>query len=192
MNADIQLSDTHPHGTPAGFSEGCHGSHCPAVMACRDVHRRYVGDFSFKRRFDAGVTLVQIMAQDAEEAAQERLKARQDTRVKRAQKRRSQGNAANLRLAVRLIPEPVLRQNLADGLTDQQIADLHQLERAQITKMRSYLHLPCNPARRSGAEAIALVRTVAHLSNEDAAKELGLSIEYIRKRRRDIRLEDAA
>lgn len=30
MNADIQLSDTHPHGTPAGYLQGCHGSHCPA------------------------------------------------------------------------------------------------------------------------------------------------------------------
>lgn len=192
MNADIQLSDTFPHGTTAGYLQGCHGSHCPAVMVCRDVHRRYVGDFSFKRRFDAGVPLVQIMAQDAEEAAQEALKAREATRVKRARKRRSQGNTTNLKPAERLIPETVLRQNLADGLTDQQIADLHQLERPQVTNMRSYLHLPCNPARRSGAEAIALVRTVAHLSNEEAATELGLSIEYIRKRRRDIRIEDAA
>ncbi len=39
--------DDFPHGTPDGHRAGCRTSACPAALPCRDVYRRYAGDYSF-------------------------------------------------------------------------------------------------------------------------------------------------
>ncbi len=71
------LDDSIPHGTPHGYAEGCRGPACPAVISCRDVHRRYSGDWGFKRLIDAGVSLEEILEREAAEraAARQRRKA---------------------------------------------------------------------------------------------------------------------
>lgn len=65
MHAVDLIEDAFPHGTVAGYRAGCRGAVCPAPLACRDVQRRYAGDFGFKRLVDAGVPLEEILARDA-------------------------------------------------------------------------------------------------------------------------------
>ncbi|GLJ78651.1 hypothetical protein [Microbacterium imperiale] len=62
--ADL-IEDAFPHGTVDGYRAGCRGAVCPAPLACRDVQRRYAGDYSFKRLVDAGVPLEEILRRDA-------------------------------------------------------------------------------------------------------------------------------
>ncbi|MCE7483318.1 hypothetical protein AB0O87_14805 [Microbacterium sp. NPDC076768] len=59
------LDDSFPHGTPNGYRRGCRTAACPALIPCRTVHTRYVGDFSFARLFDAGTPLTEILERDA-------------------------------------------------------------------------------------------------------------------------------
>ncbi len=65
MSAFDLLDDTFPHGTVEGHRRGCRGAACPAPLACRDVKRRYDGDYGFKRQIDAGVPLEEILRRDA-------------------------------------------------------------------------------------------------------------------------------
>lgn len=67
MSAFDLLDDSFPHGTVDGHRRGCRGATCPAPLACRDVKRRYDGDYGFKRQVDAGVSLVEILRRDAAE-----------------------------------------------------------------------------------------------------------------------------
>ena len=59
------LDDSFPHGTPNGYRRGCRTAACPALIPCRTVHTRYVGDFSFARLFDAGTPLTETLERDA-------------------------------------------------------------------------------------------------------------------------------
>ncbi|HQZ36114.1 MAG TPA: hypothetical protein PK020_16930 [Ilumatobacteraceae bacterium] len=59
------LDDSFPHGTPTGYRQGCRTAACPAVIPCRTVYTRYVGDFTFARRLDAGMSLAEILELDA-------------------------------------------------------------------------------------------------------------------------------
>lgn len=68
MSRTLDILETIPHGTPAGYRQGCRTAACPAPLACRDVYRRYSGDLSFKRALDAGEPLADILAREAEEA----------------------------------------------------------------------------------------------------------------------------
>lgn len=54
-----------PHGTIQGFNDGCRGGQCPAVMECRTVHMRYSGDYSFRKRIDAGMSVSEIVEIEA-------------------------------------------------------------------------------------------------------------------------------
>lgn len=64
MSAADQLEDTFPHGSLEGYHRGCKGSRCAGLISCRDVYRRYAGDFGFKRAIDAGTPLEEIIRQD--------------------------------------------------------------------------------------------------------------------------------
>lgn len=65
MSTTLDLYDpAFPHGTVDGYRSGCRGSQCGALIACRDVYRRYQGDFSFRRLVDAGMTAAEIIARD--------------------------------------------------------------------------------------------------------------------------------
>jgi len=59
-----------PHGTVQGFNEGCRGSQCPAPVECRTVHMRYSGDYGFRKRIDAGMSVSEIVEIEAAAVAE--------------------------------------------------------------------------------------------------------------------------
>lgn len=69
MRAADRLGDDFPHGTVDGYRGGCRDANCPAPLACRDVYRRYSGDYSFRRLVDQGIPLEDILAREDEERA---------------------------------------------------------------------------------------------------------------------------
>lgn len=69
MGAADRLEYGFPHGTVDGYRGGCRDGNCPAPMACRDVYRRYSGDFGFRRLIDAGIPLEEILRRDEAERA---------------------------------------------------------------------------------------------------------------------------
>lgn len=66
MSANIIHDPNFPHGTPTGYTNGCRGSHCPNRITCRTVHMRYVGDYTFRKQFDAGLSAAQIVKREQE------------------------------------------------------------------------------------------------------------------------------
>jgi len=70
------IDDSFPHGTPRGYADGCRSAACPAVISCRDVHRRYSGDWGFRKLVDAGLSLEEILAKEAADKAAARERAR--------------------------------------------------------------------------------------------------------------------
>lgn len=89
------LDDSFPHGTPNGYRRGCRTAACPALIPCRTVHTRYVGDFSFARLFDAGTPLAEILERDA--AARD--EARQSDKIAAREERDAAAAAARPRRA---------------------------------------------------------------------------------------------
>ena len=89
------LDDSFPHGTPNGYRRGCRTAACPALIPCRTVHIRYVGDFSFARLFDAGTPLAEILERDA--AARD--EARQSDKIAAREERDAAADAARTRRA---------------------------------------------------------------------------------------------
>ncbi|MGC5225177.1 hypothetical protein ACPW96_21620 [Micromonospora sp. DT81.3] len=77
------LDDSFPHGTPGGFAAGCRGAACPALITCRELHKRYSGDWTFKRLVDAGVSLEEILSREAAERAGIRERDRSAARTVR-------------------------------------------------------------------------------------------------------------
>lgn len=101
--ADL-ISDTVPHGIPDGHRAGCRTSACPAALPCRDVYRRYAGDYSFRRLFDAGVPLADIVA--ADDAAREDVAKRDRAANRAARKRTAQVPAPATTRPTRAAPAP--------------------------------------------------------------------------------------
>lgn len=184
MNADIITSATHPHGTPAGYLAGCRGSHCPSVLSCRDVHRRHSGDFTFRRMFDSGVSVAEIVAQE-EAAARAVAEAERAARRVPPKPKVDRRPAANRAKAKPLIPRDQLAGLLAEGLTDRQIAERLGLERRQVTHTRNNAGMERNPDQKgSRLPSIDLrLHEVEGLSDEDAAVFLNRTARYIHRRR---------
>jgi len=80
MSAADLLEDSFPHATPAGYTLGCRGGHCPGReqhgMSCSEARTRYHGDWAFRRLVEQGATAVElgefVAAQRAAEAASDR------------------------------------------------------------------------------------------------------------------------
>lgn len=184
MNADTLFSPTFPHGTPDGYGRGCHGSHCPAVIPCRVVYRRYAGDYSFRKMIDAGDSLEVILERDAEAArvARDALKRRPGPRAKaKPGDRRAEAN--RLRGGQPLIPRDTLKALIDEGLTDRQIAERLGLARRQVAGTRNNAGFPPNRDQKGAPGIDALLPTVAHLPLEEAAAALGRKPSYIKRRR---------
>lgn len=156
MNAAILHDTTFPHGSPDGFTAGCHGAHCPAPVACRDVYRRYNGDWSFRKKIDAGATPVDIVAEEAERervAAEEERAARR--KAKARQRPKSQPKPKRSTYPRRQITGPTTHLQVAvtemhaQGLTDSEIGEKLGKNREQIRSTRRHLELPLNPAKRT-------------------------------------------
>jgi len=141
MTADILSDPNHPHGTVEGFAKGCRGSHCPAPMACRDVHFRYQGDYGFRKAYDAGTTPEQI-AQRADGTKQGRTR-------RGTTKSASTGPLAPVTDLQRRVWDLVVNK----GRTDRQIADVIHRTRDQAAGIRKSLRLTANPASRTPASA---------------------------------------
>lgn len=132
MNADILSDPSHPHGTTEGFAKGCRGSHCPAPMSCRDVHFRYQGDYGFRKKLDAGMTLTEIAESErpavkvvARHPAKEKVKPEPKGRAK--SKHRDS-----------------VRELHAEELLDCEIAEKIGLSRRQVASIRIALKLPAH------------------------------------------------
>jgi hypothetical protein len=73
--ADIYAEDF-PHGTPAGFTQGCRGSKCAnhgsEWPTCKEANLRYQGDYVYRRRVDAGMTLAELRTADQRDAVNSR------------------------------------------------------------------------------------------------------------------------
>ena len=61
------------HGTPAGYTTlHCRGSQCEAPISCTQARIRYVGDYQYMRRVDAGMTPQEIANIELVEAVEAR------------------------------------------------------------------------------------------------------------------------
>ncbi|MFI8593763.1 hypothetical protein ACIGCK_04945 [Microbacterium sp. NPDC078428] len=202
MNAADLLDDGFPHGTPDGYRTGCHGSACPAPIACRDVYRRYQGDYAFKRALDGGATAVEILAaeeaeredvrrRDREAARQARAAETQAARVKRARAPKPPRPSALDRFG------PEIARLHGEGLLDPAIASELGMSRSQVGVLRRQLGLA--PHRRQyRPPRVARPRVdrrpdVARLHGEgfrdDAiAERLGLARAYVAVLRRELLL----
>lgn len=109
------MTDPHspgfPHGTPAGFDAGCRSGACSGAVlsgiTCRDAKRRYVGDWTFRRRVDAGMAPAEILALEAAEVEAERV-ARAAAKAAALAAARAEAKAA--KAAVRKPRVPYIRE----------------------------------------------------------------------------------
>lgn len=134
MTADIITDATFPHGTPNGYNLGCHGSHCPSVITCRNVHLRYNGDWAFRRQINAGMTLAEIIAAETPEQPVRARKAAPapvtQTRKPKTPQRPSGSVHAD-----------TVRELHAQGMLDKDIAAHIGIGRRQVTTIRDTLGL---------------------------------------------------
>lgn len=75
----IILDEPLEHGTPAGYKAGCKGiGGCDpdAPWTCAQAMQRYRGDWTFKRRVDAGMTPAEIAELEAAERREQRMRTR--------------------------------------------------------------------------------------------------------------------
>lgn len=201
MSADILSNPTFPHGTKAGFQSGCHGSHCPGVMTCRDVHTRYQGDYAFRKLIDAGATPEQIVDQErrtakaAEEAAQAALAAKRSrTQVQARERANAAGKEA--RAARRATPRTPgeartdLQRQVVEyhsrGLTDREIGERIGRTRDQASATRFHLGLKANPGKTTNDRIREL--HAQGLDDIQIARALGKRDEYINACRRRMNL----
>jgi DNA-binding CsgD family transcriptional regulator len=168
-----------PHGTPDGFRKGCHGSHCPATIACRDAHRRYQGDWLFRTRIDKGWTVEQIHAQEEQDRAADRLKLRLEARRGRKRPKPAERPTRTVAPEKLLIPRDVLTQMHGQGMTDAQIGAALGFTRKQVYDARSTLGLPLNRGIHNSTQrsSAAHVRELCQqgLTDKQIAERLGLS-----------------
>lgn len=135
MNADILHDGNFPHGTPNGYNLGCHGSHCPSAIPCRDVHTRYRGDWAFRKQVDAGMTPAQIIEQEHAHPAPATVPGK-NTR-NRQYTRRTPGTANTP-------TQKAIKALLDQGLTDTEIAEHLGKTRDQVCSSRRFMQLPAN------------------------------------------------
>ena len=160
MSALDMLEDGFPHGTVDGYTAGCRTNHCPAPIRCAVFKRRYDSDYGFRKRVDAGWTVEQIAAADAEAAAvalaaeraardaqrqaERRTRQAENSRAHRARKPGSGGAGKAWR------PEELeqIRTMHAAGDSDADIAKALGRPVTSTRDRRDGLGLPRNPKRR--------------------------------------------
>lgn len=200
-----------PHGTVDGYRRGCHGSLCGAVIACRDVYRRYQGDFTFRRQIDAGVPVEEIYARDAEAAEttrqSDKAAARAERRRLAAAERPKKPRVAGQR-PPRVLTGPTaldkhgaeIARLHAEGLSDRMIARDVGLSRSRVAQLRRDLGLAPveqerreRPARHPRAQRTSAAAEVARLHGEglrdvEIAERLELNKNYVGNLRRELGL----
>lgn len=173
------------HGTPAGFTAGCRTIHCPAALPCKDVHRRYSGDWGFKKQIDAGATLEEILQREAEEAARikaERLKAARRPRPKVAPRQTSDRTMSEISDLHRTVAGL-----LGQGLTDLQVGERIGKTRVQVRHIRRYLGLPINAVQFNLPDRVRALHAEG-LTDTQIAQRLGNDRGHVSRVRRTLRL----
>lgn len=155
MSAHDLFVDSFPHGTVKGFDLGCRTNHCPAPIACHVFRTRYVGDFGFRKRVDAGWTVEAIAEAEAAEAraaveaeraarraAFERKRKPKSLRPKpRADGKRKSPEGAFVWSTEQLA---TLRERHAAGDVDREIAEATGIDVAKVMYKRRELRLKGN------------------------------------------------
>lgn len=139
MNAQIILDETFPHGTPDGYLKGCRGGHCPNQIACRDVHRRYSGDYGFRKKIDAGESAVDITEAEARAVRDAAEAEKAAKRMTGAAKRNHVVKTA--RTGSLEARHKAVRHLHSEGLRDFEIAAQLGVGRRYITDVRNDLRL---------------------------------------------------
>lgn len=200
------LAPDFPHGTVDGYRRGCRGSMCAAAIGCRDVYRRYQGDFSFRRLVDAGMTVAEIAAQDE---AEREAAAQRDKEAARAQRRAEAAAARAAQAKTRKKAErreraqrPTIAADVArlhaEGLNDRQIANTINANASYVGNVRRALglapiprptrHAPSEPKIRHDRRADVARLHAQGLRDDAIATELGLTDAYVGNIRRHLGL----
>lgn len=130
------------HGTLGGFRDGCRGgAACPAVLSCRDVHTRWVGDYSFRRRVNAGVPVAVILADEAAAAARPVVKT-----APKPPKRPTPGRGTTGLVSPLLAKVEAAH---ADGLVDRDIAERVGCGLSTVGRLRRKAGLAPNAAPKA-------------------------------------------
>lgn len=179
MTADILFSTSFPHGTVDGYRNGCRAGRCPAAITCRDVNRRYAGDYAFARMIDDGMTVAQIVAaeQAAAEAARQAERARKPKRVARPF-RLDRTPHTDLQRAVHELH--------SQGLTDTEIAAKLGKTRDHVSKVRQWLKLP-TIRRKTITEWVAELHSQGK-TDPEIARALNRTREHVASMRRRLGL----
>lgn len=198
MSAFDQLDDSFPHGSVDGHRAGCRGRICPAPVSCADVYRRYCGDYSFRRRIDAGVTAAEIFESEREEregvAARDRAAQRAEAERHRALR---PARAPRARAAAVVEKHAEVARMHGEGMTDPQIAAALGMSRPWVGKVRAELALPAvtRPGMPTGKGRPLETRKaeIASLHEQgfcdvDIADRTGLSVVYVATLRRSMKL----
>lgn len=127
MTGFVVYDDSFPHGTVAGYTGGCRGGACPAVLSCRSVNTRYAGDWGFRRRVDAGDPVEKIVADEAAAA-------------KAARRRVFVKSTRSAPTRIDWIPR--MRELHADGLTDREIGVVIGVTKSRVGEVRRAVGLP--------------------------------------------------
>jgi hypothetical protein len=149
MTAADMLEDTFPHGTVRGYDQGCRTNHCPAPITCTVFRTRYVSDWGFRKRVDAGWTAEEIADWDAREAAKaveaERAAREAEKVAQRAEAARARRKQAPRKVRANAFTEAEykqIRDMNAEGATDAAIAEALGRNASVITKKRDGMGLP--------------------------------------------------
>ena len=196
MNADQLFDPDFPHGRPEGYLQGCRARKCPAPFSCTTVHKRWVGDWGFKRRVSAGEDPQALLQAEVDERAAVIARdkaARKAAKISAAAKRRRAQSVTTRTPGVpRTERETQVTALLAEGLTDAQIGDRLGIQRDTVGMYRRRLGLESNQPKRGAVESPLKIRRrrirelhEAGFADAQIVKELGLSetqVQYMRRR----------
>lgn len=136
------------HGTPEGYLDGCKTANpCPAVIPCRTVYIRYRGDLTFRKAFDAGTPLEQILVDDAAAAEADLIAEKEARRATRQGTHAPRGQ--------RLAPPPEPRQRYAWTAEDDVMLREAARMRMSLTEAAEYLGRK-HPTIRNHADLLGL------------------------------------
>lgn len=104
LGSSVMGDDDVQHGTKEGRAAGCRGSSCPSAavgLSCSTAHRRYAGDWAFRKLVDRGLSPAEIVAAEGGvEVAERGERARRA--VDRVVTRETSG---------RLVSEPIVERS---------------------------------------------------------------------------------
>lgn len=190
MTANIIHDPSFPHGDRSGYGLGCRGAHCPADVACRDVHRRYISDWAYRKQIDSGMNAVQI-AQAEQEAVEAALNARKAATRTAATLRHNEARRKARTTTTRAAQSPhtatIIRLH-TDGLLDAEIGRHIGLGRRQVTTLRDGLGLKPNRSintdtiRELHAAGMTDTEIAAHLNQQRARQANRRAVAAVRLR----------